>query len=116
MADHTGTVGNEKILHFPDGGRTVGYVEILKEMGLTEENLPENEYEDALKYARRKAKLTGHDEGYIPLLLPDVIKERLFSRFTIDLASTIKEVIEIFIFIDFSIITMNIDTIISRSH
>lgn len=64
----------------------MGYVEILKEMGLTEENLPENEYEDALKYARRKAKLTGHDEGYIPLLLPDVIKERLFSRFTIDLA------------------------------
>ena len=62
------------------------YAEILKELGLAEEILPESEYEEALEYARRKARLTGHDEGYIPLLLSDVIKERLFSRFTIDLS------------------------------
>ena len=59
------------------------YQEILKKMGLPEDVLTEDEYKDALEYAGRKAKLTGHDEGYIPLLLPDVIKERLFSQFTI---------------------------------
>lgn len=64
----------------------MGYMEILKEMGLTEESLSENEYEDALRHARRKAKLTGQAESYIPLLLPDVIRERLFSRFTMGLA------------------------------
>lgn len=69
----------------------MGYLEILKKMGLSGEQLTEDEYEKALKYARRKAELNGKDEDYIPLLLPDVIKERLFSRFTVELMRALAE-------------------------
>ena len=35
-------------------------------------------YDELLTYARRKAEVAGKDEGYIPYLLPDVIKEYFF--------------------------------------
>ncbi len=32
-------------------------------------------FQGLIEYARRKAKTAGRDESYLPLLLPDVIKE-----------------------------------------
>lgn len=43
--------------------------------------LTDEEYAYNLSYARRKAQVCGKGEDYIPLLLPDVIKEFLFSRY-----------------------------------
>lgn len=64
----------------------MSYTEILKTMGISEAILTEKEYTEAVEYSRRKAKLAGQNEDYVGLLLPDVIKERLFSRFTVNLA------------------------------
>lgn len=64
----------------------MSYTEILKTMGISETILTEKEYTEAVEYSRRKAKLTGQNEDYVRLLLPDVIKEKLFSRFTVNLA------------------------------
>ena len=40
--------------------------------------LSNGEFESLLEYAKRKAKTAGKDESYLPLLLPDVIKEYFF--------------------------------------
>lgn len=40
--------------------------------------LSNGEFESLLKYAKRKAKVAGKDESYLPLLLPDVIREYFF--------------------------------------
>ena len=42
--------------------------------------LTEREYFEAVMYAARKSRLTGHDPSYILLLLPDVIYEQEYSR------------------------------------
>lgn len=41
--------------------------------------LSEDEFKDALSYAIRKAELQGNGLDYVPLLLPDVIREREFE-------------------------------------
>ena len=47
--------------------------------------------ETALMRAKRKAELAGMNEDYARLVLPDVIKEMRFSRFTVELAETMME-------------------------
>lgn len=54
-------------------------------------NLTETEMETALMRAKRKAELAGMNEDYARLVLPDVIKEMRFSRFTVELAETMME-------------------------
>ena len=37
-------------------------------------------FRELIEYARRKAKVAGRDESYLPFLLPDVIKEWYIRR------------------------------------
>lgn len=41
--------------------------------------LPDDEFRNLLQYARRKAERAWKDESYLPLLLPDVIKDYFFG-------------------------------------
>lgn len=54
------------------------YREIRESMEEEGYKLQDRKYENLLKYARRKAKTAGKDESYLPMLLPDVIKEYFF--------------------------------------
>ena len=36
------------------------------------------EFSCLVEYAKRKAKIAGKDENYIPILLPDMVKEYFF--------------------------------------
>ena len=38
------------------------------------------EFSCLVEYARRKAKIAGKDETYIPILLPDAVKEYIFRK------------------------------------
>lgn len=38
------------------------------------------EFSCLVEYARRKAKIAGKDETYIPILLPDTVKEYIFRK------------------------------------
>lgn len=67
------------------------YMAVLKEMGLTGDTLSEDEFDRAVELAKRKVKLSGRDENYISLLLPDVIKEWLFNRTLFNLATMVAE-------------------------
>lgn len=64
------------------------YREIRESMEKEGYKLQDGEYENLLEYARRKAKVAGKDESYLPLLLPDVIKEYFFRAY-INLAGLI---------------------------
>lgn len=64
------------------------YREIRESMEKEGYKLQDGEYENLLEYARRKAKSAGKDESYLPLLLPDVIKEYFFRAY-INLAGLI---------------------------
>ena len=57
------------------------YREIRESMEKEGYKLQDGEYENLLEYARRKAKTAGKDESYLPLLLPDVIKEYFFRAY-----------------------------------
>lgn len=57
------------------------YREIRESMEKEGYKLQDGEYENLLEYARRKAKSAGKDESYLPLLLPDVIKEYFFRAY-----------------------------------
>ena len=57
------------------------YREIRESMEKEGYKLQDGEYENLLEYARRKAKNSGKDESYLPLLLPDVIKEYFFRAY-----------------------------------
>jgi hypothetical protein len=59
--------------------RAVQYAEIREELERQGFVLTDEEYEDQLAYARRKASVAGKDESYIPLLLPDVIRQHFFG-------------------------------------
>lgn len=37
-------------------------------------------FKELIEYARRKVKVSGYDESYLPFLLPDVIKEWYIRR------------------------------------
>ncbi|MEG2621450.1 MAG: hypothetical protein RSC06_00995 [Clostridia bacterium] len=41
--------------------------------------LSDDEFEDALAYAVRKSELQRNGKSYVPLLLPDVIREREYE-------------------------------------
>lgn len=51
---------------------------IRKELEKEGYTLSNGEFASLLEYARRKAESAGKDETYLPLLLPDVIKEYFF--------------------------------------
>lgn len=53
----------------------VEYQEIRTELEADGFRLDDEEYTEAVNYARRKAKSSGKDESYMPYLLPDVIRE-----------------------------------------
>ena len=57
------------------------YREIRESMEKEGYKLQDGEYENLLEYDRRKAKSAGKDESYLPLLLPDVIKEYFFRAY-----------------------------------
>lgn len=57
------------------------YREIRESMEKEGYRLQDGEYENLLEFARRKAKSAGKDESYLPLLLPDVIKEYFFRAY-----------------------------------
>lgn len=57
-------------------------LELCRELGVADEDISQQEYTEALRYTTRKAALAGKDESYVDLLLPDVVKERAFSRLT----------------------------------
>lgn len=57
------------------------YREIRESMEKEGYKLQDGEYENLLEYARRKVKSAGKDESYLPLLLPDVIKEYFFRAY-----------------------------------
>lgn len=64
--------------------RTVGMDQEIREARsygerLIGRELSEDEFKDALSYAIRKAELQGNGLDYVPLLLPDVIREREFE-------------------------------------
>ena len=37
-------------------------------------------FQEVLAYTRHKAKITGHDEDYVPLLLYDEVKDHIFRE------------------------------------
>lgn len=51
------------------------YQDIRKDMEADGYPLEDEQFSDLVEYARRKARGAGKDETYIPLLLPDVIRE-----------------------------------------
>lgn len=53
--------------------------------------LTDQEYADALEYAERKSDMTGHDRSYVLLLLPDVIYEQEYSRWSLEHYRAVKE-------------------------
>lgn len=56
------------------------YEEIRKECEKQGSKVDDEEFEDLLSYARRKADVLGKGESYISYLLPDVIREYLFRN------------------------------------
>lgn len=63
------------------------YAEIRKQMEEQGYKISDEEFEQALIYTRLKAKRVGKKEDYLPLLLPDVIKEVLYNRLVNELAA-----------------------------
>jgi len=51
------------------------YAEIREALERKGYILQDAEYNELVQYARRKASVAGNDESYIPLLLPDVVRE-----------------------------------------
>lgn len=43
--------------------------------------LSDDEFSYILNYTKRKAKVNGKQEDYIPLLLPDVMREFIISKY-----------------------------------
>ena len=42
--------------------------------------LSQSQFEEVLEYSRHKARVTGHDEDYVPMLLEDEIQNYLFQE------------------------------------
>ena len=51
------------------------FMEIREAMEAAGYKLDDEQYHEAVVYAYRKAIASGKDESYVPLLLPDVIRE-----------------------------------------
>lgn len=58
----------------------VEYQKIREELEADGYKVEDEEYPQIVEYARRKARSAGKDESYLPLLLPDVIREWLTRR------------------------------------
>ena len=58
----------------------VEYQDIREELEADGFRMEDQEYAEAVAYARRKAKIAGKDESYMPYLLPDVIREWLTRK------------------------------------
>ena len=56
------------------------YPEIKEQMERQGYQMTDEEFSEHLAYARRKAEVVGKQEDYIPLLLPDVIKEHYMRK------------------------------------
>lgn len=54
------------------------YADIRERMEESGYSLADGEFTELVDFARRKAEIAGKDESYVPLLLPDVIRERAF--------------------------------------
>lgn len=55
--------------------------EIIKEARALEKDgykISNAEFSCLVEYAKRKVKIAGKDESYIPILLPDMVKEYFF--------------------------------------
>lgn len=53
----------------------IEYPEIREQMRSKGYEMSDQEWADHIAYARRKAEVAGKSEDYLPLLLPDVVKE-----------------------------------------
>lgn len=42
--------------------------------------LSQSQFEEVLEYVRHKARVTGHEEDYVPMLLEDEIQNYLFQE------------------------------------
>lgn len=51
------------------------YQDIRKDLEADGYSLEDEQFSKLLEYARRKARVAGKNEKYIPFLLPDVIRE-----------------------------------------
>lgn len=48
--------------------------------------LSEAEYQSVVEYAKRKAEISGKDESYLMVLIPDVIKESLYNSYVTNIS------------------------------
>lgn len=62
-------------------GKLPDYPEIRKRLEAQGLVLTDEEYAEQVRYARRKCEVNGKGEDYMPLLLPDVIKEYLMRSY-----------------------------------
>lgn len=58
----------------------MNYESVMNEMKIPAGAISREEFEELKKYTERKAKLNKKPDWYVELLLPDVIRERLFNR------------------------------------
>lgn len=54
------------------------YESVKKQLEKDGYKISNAEFSCLVEYTRRKAKIAGKDETYIPILLPDMVKEYLF--------------------------------------
>ena len=68
----------------------LGYTEILERMGLETVQLSEEDYLRAVLFTVKKARRAGKGAWYVEILLPDVIREMIFSRYTAERCEAMK--------------------------
>ena len=56
------------------------YQDVRERMEADGYKVSDDEFSQILSYARRKAEVSGKGESYLPLLLPDVIREWLIRQ------------------------------------
>lgn len=56
------------------------YQGIREEMEADGYRVGDDEFSEIVSYAKRKAEVSGKDESYLPLLLPDVIREWIIRQ------------------------------------
>lgn len=49
--------------------------------------LSEAEYQSVVEYAKRKAEISGKDESYLMVLIPDVIKECFYNSYVTNISA-----------------------------
>lgn len=74
----------------------VEYLDIRKELEKSGYQMDDNEYKEALKYAIRKAEVSGKGEMYIQYLLPDIIREWVIRKTINSFTLAVMEIKKIF--------------------